>query len=97
MNEAERCPKCGSRLTAGSAEGLCPRCLLTAALRPPAETAPENLPEPGCRIGSYAFCHRSAFPDSAGWRFTHHICARADHAAGETVGPVTFFSFSFTP
>jgi len=53
MNEAERCPKCGSRLTAGSAEGLCPRCLLTAALRPPAETAPENLPEPGCRIGAY--------------------------------------------
>jgi len=52
VSEAERCPKCGGRLTAGSAEGLCLRCLLTAALRPPAETSPENLPEPGCRIGS---------------------------------------------
>src|SRR5512135_2001118 len=53
MSKAERCPKCGSRLTAGSVEGLCPRCLLTAALRQPAETAPENLPEPGCQIGAY--------------------------------------------
>ncbi len=52
MSEAERCPQCGGRLTAGSAEGLCPRCLLTAALRQPAETAPENLPEPGSQIGS---------------------------------------------
>ena len=52
MSELERCPQCGGRLTAGSVEGLCPRCLLTAALRPPAETAPENLPEPGCQIGS---------------------------------------------
>ena len=52
MSELERCPKCGSRLTAGSVEGLCPRCLLTAALCPPAETAPENLPEPGSRRGA---------------------------------------------
>jgi len=45
-------PECGSRLTAGSAEGLCPRCLLVAALRQPVAT-PENAPEPGCQIGAY--------------------------------------------
>ena len=64
MSELERCPKCGSRLTAGSVEGLCPRCLLTAALCPPAETAPENLPGPGCQIGSYRF---PAFSAKAEW------------------------------
>jgi WD40 repeat protein/serine/threonine protein kinase len=52
MNIEEQCPECGGRLKAGAGKGLCARCLLSAALRHP-PTTPENLPEPGQRIGSY--------------------------------------------
>ncbi len=53
MSESEQCPLCGGRLAEGSAEGLCARCLLTAALRHPVVTATVNLPEPGAWVGQY--------------------------------------------
>src|SRR4051812_48884446 len=34
MVESNRCPKCGNDRPAGAVEGLCPRCLLGAALAP---------------------------------------------------------------
>jgi len=40
-------------LKAGSGEGLCARCLLAAALRHPAASAPDPVPEPGDQIGPY--------------------------------------------
>jgi tRNA(Ile2) C34 agmatinyltransferase TiaS len=49
MSESERCPQCGGRLSAGAAEGLCPRCLLTASLAQPPGTGLENLPVHGGR------------------------------------------------
>src|ERR1039457_3535793 len=53
MNVAEHCPECGGVLKAGSGEGLCARCLLTAALQQPAATAPDDLPALGQQIGAY--------------------------------------------
>jgi len=53
MSNARTCPRCGGELEPGSAEGLCPRCLLQDAF----EAAPEterlvSVPEPapGTRI-----------------------------------------------
>src|ERR1035438_10405550 len=47
MNEAEHCPRCGGRLKAGGDVDLCARCLLAAALEPPAPHPPPDLPAPG--------------------------------------------------
>ena len=53
MNVEQRCPECGGRPKAGMGEGLCARCLLSAAMRHPATATLENLPAPGQQIGSY--------------------------------------------
>ncbi len=53
MNEAELCPRCGSRLKAGGDLDLCARCLLAAALEPPAPHPPADLPAAGQQIGAY--------------------------------------------
>src|ERR1017187_4122823 len=53
MNEAEHCPRCGGRLKASGDVDLCARCLLAAALEPPAPHPPPDLPAPGQRIGPY--------------------------------------------
>lgn len=85
MNEAERCPQCGGRLTAGSVEGLCPRCLLTAALRPPAETVPESPPESGCRIGAQIGAYRIVRLLGEGGMGSVYLAQRADRAFQKNV------------
>jgi serine/threonine protein kinase len=39
-----RCPQCGTLLTPGAAQGLCPRCLLADAAAPPGQTATGSKP-----------------------------------------------------
>ena len=53
MNEAEHCPRCGSRLNAGAGADLCARCLLAAALEPPAPLPSPDVPAAGQQIGPY--------------------------------------------
>ncbi len=50
-----QCPKCGAALSADAAKGLCPRCLLGAALEPelPAPDKTIAAEEPSERIGRY--------------------------------------------
>src|ERR1700683_1970506 len=53
MTTGKRCPECGGPLTAGPQEGMCPRCLLVAALRHPAGAATTGRPAPGDWNGGY--------------------------------------------
>ncbi len=61
MSTEHQCPKCGAALSAESAKGLCPRCLLGAALAPTLAAAGEPTiridpvaeEEPSERIGRY--------------------------------------------
>src|SRR5512140_541507 len=39
MAPEQKCPKCGALLPADAPKGLCPECLLEAALEPPLEKA----------------------------------------------------------
>src|SRR5262245_17326914 len=53
MNDARRCPVCGSDIPAGTPEGLCPRCLLKAGLE-------SQLGQPAAPV-------TAPFADSAGF------------------------------
>src|SRR5215469_15181676 len=57
MADAQRCPQCRAILTADSAGGLCPQCLLKMALETETtDTEPSNAPpseDAGRRFGPY--------------------------------------------
>src|SRR4051794_10295918 len=46
MTETQTCPRCGRTLPDDAPRGLCPACLLGAALRGPGD-AVDEAPEPG--------------------------------------------------